>query len=197
MMARALRHFDLAPQIEGEGQMQRFCGIWAKNCSEWLITMLACMKVRTSVVGFYDAMGNSAVDFIIEQTELGTIVCSKEYLKKVFIMKKEGLARHVKTLISMNGGVEAVREEAQACGIIVMDMNELIAEMENKKVALEATRSDDTYIFSYTSGTTGDSKGVKLNHRGILAVAECVLTKFPVQPDPCIISYLPYPHSFE
>jgi long-chain acyl-CoA synthetase len=175
MLARALRHHDLAPLTEGEGEMQRFCGIWAKNCTEWLITMLACMKVRTSVVGFYDAMGNSAVDFIIEQTELRTIVCSKEYIKKVFAMKKEGLARHVKTLISMNGGVEEVREEASAAGIDVMDMSELIGQMENKQVALEETRPDDTYIFSYTSGTTGDSKGVKLNHRGILAVAECVL----------------------
>ena len=66
-----------------------------------------------------------------------------------------------------------------------------------KEVALEESQSMDTYIFSYTSGTTGDSKGVKLNHKNILSVTEAVIKKFPLTPDPCVISYLPYPHSFE
>ena len=75
----------------GEGKAQRFLGIWAKNCAEWLVTLLGCLKVRTSVVGFYDAMGSAAVDFIVKQTELETIFCTSDYLKKVVEMKKEGL----------------------------------------------------------------------------------------------------------
>ena len=53
------------------------------------------------------------------------------------------------------------------------------------------------YIFSYTSGTTGDSEGVKLTHRNILTAVEAALTKLPLRDDSKIISYLPYPHSFE
>ena len=131
MLARGMRHYNLAPQIEGEGKMQRICGIWAKNNKEWMITQLACMKVRTSVVGFYDAMGSSAVDFIIEQTELKTIVCTQEYLARVIEMKKEGLARHVETVISMDGGVEAMKNEALLQEIQLLDLSELIVQMED------------------------------------------------------------------
>ena len=67
MIARAIRNFDLSPEQpgeEGEGP-NRFIGIWSKNCAEWLISALAAMKVKTSVVGFYDAMGTTAVDYIV------------------------------------------------------------------------------------------------------------------------------------
>ena len=65
MIARAIRHFDLSPEQPSEEGVNRFLGIWSKNCAEWLITLLATMKVKTSVVGFYDAMGNTAVDYIV------------------------------------------------------------------------------------------------------------------------------------
>lgn len=49
------------------------------------------MKASSSVVGFYDAMGNSAVEYIVNQTELKTIVCTKDYMKKVIELKKDGM----------------------------------------------------------------------------------------------------------
>lgn len=69
--------------------------------------------------------------------------------------------------------------------------------MESVEVELEETQTDDIYIFSYTSGTTGDSKGVKLTHKNILSTVEAVLTKTPNEKGMSVISYLPYPHSFE
>lgn len=61
---------------------------------------------------------------------------------------------------------------------------------------MEPTK-DDTYIFSYTSGTTGDSKGVKLSHNNIVAAGRCTMVRIDMQPGETIISYLPYTHSFE
>ena len=45
------------------------------------------MRVKTTVVGFFDAMGEEAVDFILKQTELTTIFCSMEYVDKLITMK--------------------------------------------------------------------------------------------------------------
>lgn len=55
-------------------------------------------------------------------------------------------------------------------------------------------------MFSYTSGTTGDPKGVKLSHKMILQCAAATNMKLGRQElteADCYISYLPAAHSFE
>ena len=63
--------------------------------------------------------------------------------------------------------------------------------------AFDQPSKHDIYIFSYTSGTTGDPKGVKLSHNNILASARCSITRTLLNPGETLISYLPYTHSFE
>jgi len=50
---------------------------------------------------------------------------------------------------------------------------------------------------SYTSGTTGDSKGVKLAHRNIISSIIGMKDYIQFTNNDVFISYLPYPHSFE
>jgi len=52
-------------------------------------------------------------------------------------------------------------------------------------------------MFSYTSGTTGDSKGVMLSHNNIISQAACGPRKLNLVKGDAQISYLPYPHSYE
>jgi long-chain acyl-CoA synthetase len=56
---------------------------------------------------------------------------------------------------------------------------------------------DDSPLFSYTSGTTGDSKGVKLTHKNLLYSSYTLVPYAELFREDSYISYLPYPHSFE
>ena len=79
------------PEVEGEeGKKIRFCGIWSKNRFEWTETLLACMRYNIIVVGFFDAMGATQMDFILNQTEMTTVVSAPEYIPKWIQMKKDG-----------------------------------------------------------------------------------------------------------
>jgi long-chain acyl-CoA synthetase len=49
----------------------------------------------------------------------------------------------------------------------------------------------------YTSGTTGDAKGVKLTHSNLLHDVESFMEKVSTDAGTVMISYLPYPHVFE
>ena len=61
------------------------------------------------------------------------------------------------------------------------------------------TNKHDVYILSYTSGTTGDAKGVKISYNMILRNVNCSNTpeRFVMAPHSSLISYLPLTHSFE
>jgi long-chain acyl-CoA synthetase len=65
-------------------------------------------------------------------------------------------------------------------------------------VALKEPKPDTTYMFAYTSGTTGDPKGSMIPHSYYVGVCNFVdyfganFTK-----DDITISYLPYAHIFE
>ena len=60
--------------------------------------------------------------------------------------------------------------------------------------------TEDVIMFSYTSGTTGVPKGVKLTQKMVVqCTGACVdrLTSPPISHNDCYISYLPAAHSFE
>jgi hypothetical protein len=57
------------------------------------------MYFDRTTIGFFDSMGPPAVDFIINQTQLTTIFCTSEYLKKVCDMKDKDQCATITTLV--------------------------------------------------------------------------------------------------
>ena len=60
--------------------------------------------------------------------------------------------------------------------------------------------TDDVYMFSYTSGTTGDPKGVKTSHIALLSMASSLQMRMGdkrLTDADTYISYLPSAHIFE
>jgi len=52
--------------------------------------MLGTMKQRGTVVGFYDAMNATAINKIIDQTEMKTICGTRDFCLKLIEMKESG-----------------------------------------------------------------------------------------------------------
>ena len=157
------------------------------------------MHYRITAVGFYDAMSVEQVDFILNQTEMSTIVCTADYAKKLIDMKKSGKAVYVNALIVTGDSLPAgLAEEAQQVQLECHTFSDVCAKGEQaSNLPFEEPTKDDVYIFSYTSGTTGDSKGVKLTHENVLSCSRCTLVRVVMNPGETLISYLPYTHSFE
>src|SRR2546423_8351525 len=62
---------------------------------------------------------------------------------------------------------------------------------------LAAVKPDDLCTIVYTSGTTGDPKGVELAHRCLVDISRAALKVFPLSDSDVTLSFLPYSHVFE
>ena len=69
-LAAGIQHLNLMPEIEEEGQLWRFMGIYAKNREEWIFTDLAALRQSGTVIAFYDTLGPAAIEYVIRQTRL-------------------------------------------------------------------------------------------------------------------------------
>lgn len=61
----------------------------------------------------------------------------------------------------------------------------------------DGIREDDLATLLYTSGTTGQPKGVMLTHANIISNVKSVLAIVPVGPEATAVSFLPMSHIFE
>src|SRR5207253_9637260 len=62
---------------------------------------------------------------------------------------------------------------------------------------LARIKPDDICTIVYTSGTTGDPKGVELAHRCLVDISRAILKVFPLLESDSTLSFLPYSHVFE
>ena len=79
-LAKGYVKLGLLPEVEGDGEMWKFMGVYSKNREEWILTDMATIRQSGTTVAFYDTLGPAAVQFVINQTGLTTISCSSNYL---------------------------------------------------------------------------------------------------------------------
>jgi long-chain acyl-CoA synthetase len=60
----------------------------------------------------------------------------------------------------------------------------------------EALGRDDLATIMYTSGTTGNPKGVMLTHGNLLSNACAAVESFPSEPDDVVLTWLPFSHIY-
>lgn len=68
---------------------------------------------------------------------------------------------------------------------------------QHADLEFEEPTPEMVYGLSYTSGTTGDPKGVKSTHQGLLSTVKTLSDTMDVDEEDILISYLPYTHVFE
>jgi long-chain acyl-CoA synthetase len=63
--ARGIKALNLMPDVEAEGKLWNFLGIYAKNRPEWALADLASASIGGTTIAFYDTLGPQAIEFVI------------------------------------------------------------------------------------------------------------------------------------
>jgi len=160
------------------------------NRPEWAIVDLAALKLGSIVVPIYNTPGHplpvSAIMYIIKDSKS----------RMIFVENTE-IYSLVRGVIKKMPNVEKiVLFDAEPT-----DNDEYIRfddlRKPGQKPDAAAVSPDDLATIVYTSGTTGEPKGVMLTHSNIVtnafsAIKQCNFTK-----DDSVLSYLPLTHMFE
>ena len=199
---RGLNVLNLCPQIDFEDESSfRFLGIYSRNKKEWLLSYLGAMCDSITIVTIYDTLGDRAIEFILEQTQITSIVVEIKALKKIYELAKKKTTFQVKNLIIIEKeDDEETAKNLETLGFNVYSWEEVVqkGKEEGQNLTFTKPKADDITIINYTSGTTGLPKGVKVSHRNVVVNTDVieVIGLYPTAKD-VYLSYLPYAHIME
>ncbi|CAJ0959555.1 unnamed protein product, partial [Mesorhabditis belari] len=145
--------------------------IYAETRAHWLIVALACFRAKVTVVTVYATLGEEAIASAINETEAFMLVTSAELVEKIGsnICSK---CPTVHTLMyfppvdttSSGPDLEVYRNQFKH----IFTFSAL--KDRSAKPILESTAEpSDLALIMYTSGTTGQAKGVMLLHSNLVA----------------------------
>lgn len=192
-MLRRVRALRLALESLGISRSDHVA-ILSENRLEWVLADLASLCCGAVDVPIYPTLEENDIAFILQDSRPRLIFVSNEdqarkihnirdrlpFLKDVVSFERTGLPDMItmRRLLEMGENLTArlPLDDEQVCG---------------------ESSPDDVATILYTSGTTGDPKGVMLTHANIMANVDMGLKVFPLHTVDKALSFLPLSHAQE
>ena len=201
-LGKGIEKLELAPKInEYNDYTVRFIGICSKNREEYVITDFAASLFGFTCVPIYDTLGEEAVQYIFDQTNLTTLFCSNDNLEMLLHPAKGFKLGKVKQIVVWEPYTNTEKQNFANTGIKLYTFADVVKAGEGVEIELPKISSEDIAWLSYTSGTTGKPKAVMLTHGNFIAAlggkVACNDPITTIRETDVYLSYLPMAHSFE
>lgn len=187
---------DLAPEIaEFKDYNLKLLSFYSKNTDRLWLLDVACSLYGITTVPIYDTLGESAIKFVFDETNLTTCFLTVDKIKGVAMHLKKGDYNKLKNIVIIDD--YNLKEEAKFLeGLNWYTFSSIIEAGKKKPLELPKIEPHDIYTFSYTSGTTGDPKGVMISHENLVTMVIAALQMIFAN-EYIYLSYLPLAHIYE
>ena len=180
------RIFKLTNKIKSIIKDGDRCLILSENRPYWLMSDIAVMNAGGISVPIFTTYSSNDYKYILNDCKPSIIIVSNNnQFKKI----KNFINSEVKEIISF--------EDIEYKSLLV---TEIFKSDDNKKIINKNLKRHMPACIIYTSGTSGNPKGVVLSHGGILANCEGALDLLdPLikKKSPIFLTWLPLSHSYE
>ena len=181
-------------------------GLWCQNRPEWQITDLGCMSQSLFSVSLYDTLGPSTTEYIINHATLPCVVTSLPHIPTLLRLKPRlPTLKLIVSLDPLDTGEQKGHSKHDLLNSLASELGVKIFSIEQVEAIgaslgvprYNAPSANDIVTINYTSGTTGNPKGVTLLHFNAVASASTTHTVAPHRTGMTVLSYLPLAHIYQ
>jgi long-chain acyl-CoA synthetase len=180
------RIFKLSSRIKtliNEGDR---CLILSENRPYWLMTDIAVMNAGGISVPIFTTYSSNDYQYILDDCKPSLIIVSND-----------NQFQKIKRYINLDHQKIISFEKIEIESLLIQD---ILNENNHKEIINKNLKRNMPACIVYTSGTSGNPKGVVLSHGGILSNCEGaveLLKPLTEKKDPIFLTWLPLSHSYE
>ena len=175
-----------------EGDKIALCG---RNCANWGLLFLAVETYKAVVVSILPDFTAEGIYSLVDHSEAILLYVGPNVKKKIDTTQMKGLKATLfmddMTIVDADDkvrkafeGVDAAFAKAYPNGVKVSDVH------------YPTDNYDELAVINYTSGSTGNPKGVMLTHMNLSGNVEFACQRIPHKPGDKVLSMLPVAHMF-
>ena len=166
-----------------------------RNSANWCATYLAVVTYGTVVVPILPDFRTEDLQNIINHSDSKIIFADE----KIWEQLEADKLKEILCAVSLdNFGIVMSRSDSYAVYYSSLDakFKEAFPEFSQKDIKFSDVDNEQLAVISYTSGTTGFSKGVMIPHRSLAANVRYAQKNMPLEPGDPVVSFLPLAHTF-
>ncbi|XP_004495889.1 long chain acyl-CoA synthetase 1-like [Cicer arietinum] len=173
-------------------------GVYGSNCPQWIVAMEACCAQSFICVPLYDTLGAGAVNFILDHAEIDFVFVQDKKFKELLNSDCKS-SKRLKAIVGFTSLNEEEKDVATNIGVKAYSWDEFLHMGKEKPSSICPPLAHDICTIMYTSGTSGDPKGVVLTHENVVALVrglDIFLEQFEdkMTVEDVYLSFLPLAH---
>lgn len=182
--------------IAGGFQRGDKAAVLAPTCYEWAVADTAILSAGGICVPIYPSLTEEEVGNLVRRSEAKVVFAADRAQAEKCLPLLEP-SNGVRLLVTFSQDAGTNENDARVVSLEALRAEGVRLPSSVLEERISAGRGEEVATIIFTSGTTGEPKGVPLTHRNILSNIEASLTEFELGPSDVAVAHLPLAHIFE